>query len=58
MRLLTHWEVFFGGKQKLRDIGLELGPVGMPLANFITAVLIGNLLFVASLVALMVGQDR
>ena len=45
-------------EQKLRDIGLELGPVGMTLANFITAVRIGNLLFVASLVALMVGQDR
>ena len=45
-------------EQKLRDIGLELGPVGMTLANSITAVRIGNLLFVASLVALMVGQDR
>ena len=45
-------------EQKLRDIGLELGPVGMTLADFITAVRIGNLLFVASLVALMVSQDR
>ena len=45
-------------EQKLRDIGLVLGPAGMPLANFITAVRIGNLLFVSSLVALMVGQDR
>ena len=45
-------------EQKLRRIGLELDPVGMTLVDFITAVRIGNLLFVASLVALMVGQDR
>lgn len=34
-------------EQKLHDMGLELGPVGTPLANFIPAVRTGNLLFVA-----------
>ena len=34
-------------EQKLHDMGLELGPVGTPLANFLPAVRTGNLLFVA-----------
>ncbi|MCH2675970.1 MAG: RidA family protein [Dehalococcoidia bacterium] len=38
-------------EQKLHDMGLELGPVGTPLANFIPAVRTGNLLFVAGHIA-------
>ena len=38
-------------EQKLHDLGLELGPVGTPLANFIPAVRTGNLLFVAGHIA-------
>ena len=38
-------------EQKLHDMGLELGPVGTPLANFIPAVRTGNLLFVVSHIA-------
>ena len=43
--------MFYGGRQKLHDMGLELGPVGTPLANFIPAVRTGNLLFVAGHIA-------
>ncbi len=38
-------------EQKLHDMGLELGPVGTPLANFIPAVRTGNILFVAGHIA-------
>ena len=38
-------------EKKLHDMGLELGPVGTPLANFIPAVRTGNLLFVAGHIA-------
>ena len=38
-------------EQKLHDMGLELGPVATPLANFIPAVRTGNLLFVAGHIA-------
>ena len=34
-------------EQKLKDMGLELGPVGTPVANFIPTVRTGNLLYVA-----------
>ena len=43
--------MFYGGRQKLHDMGLELGPVGTSLANFIPAVRTGNLLFVAGHIA-------
>ena len=38
-------------EQKLKEMGLELGPVGTPVANFIPAVRTGNLLFVAGHIA-------
>ena len=38
-------------EQKLKDMGLELGPVGTPLANFIQTVRTGNLLYVAGHIA-------
>ncbi len=38
-------------EQKLKEMGLELGPVGTPVANFVTAVRTGNLLFVAGHIA-------
>lgn len=38
-------------EQKLNEMGLELGPVGTPVANFIPAVRTGNLLFVAGHIA-------
>ena len=34
-------------EQKLTDLGLELGKPGTPVANYISAVKTGNLLFVA-----------
>ena len=40
-----------GAEQKLRDMGLELGPVGTPVANYIPAARTGNLLFVAGHIA-------
>ena len=40
-----------GAEQKLRDMGLELGPVGTPVANFLPAARTGNLLFVAGHIA-------
>jgi len=38
-------------EQKLKEMGLELGPVGTPVANFVPAVRTGNLLFVAGHIA-------
>ena len=38
-------------EQKLKDMGLELGPVGTPVANFLTTVQTGNLLYVAGHIA-------
>jgi len=38
-------------EQKLKDMGLELGPVGTPVANFLPAVQTGNLLYVAGHIA-------
>ena len=38
-------------EQKLKDMGLELGPVGTPVANFIPTVRTGNLLYVAGHIA-------
>ncbi len=38
-------------EQKLQDMGLELGPVGTPVANFLPTVRTGNLLFVAGHIA-------
>ena len=40
-----------GAEQKLQELGLELGPVGTPVANFLPAVRTGNLLFVAGHIA-------
>ena len=34
-----------GAEQKLQELGLELGPVGTPVANLLPAVRTGNLLF-------------
>ena len=38
-------------EQKLKDMGLELGPVGTPVANCLPAVQTGNLLYVAGHIA-------
>jgi len=38
-------------EQKLKDMGLELGPVGTPVANYLPAVQTGNLLHVAGHIA-------
>ncbi len=38
-------------EQKLKEMGLELGPVGTPVANFVSAVQTGNLLYVAGHIA-------
>ena len=38
-------------EQKLKEMGLELGPVGTPVANYIPTVRTGNLLFVAGHIA-------
>ncbi len=38
-------------EQKLKEMGLELGPVGTPVANFLPAVQTGNLLYVAGHIA-------
>ena len=40
-----------GAEQKLKDLGLELGPVGTPVANFVPTVQTGNLLYVAGHIA-------
>jgi enamine deaminase RidA (YjgF/YER057c/UK114 family) len=40
-----------GAEQKLKDMGLELGPVGTPVANFVPTVQTGNLLYVAGHIA-------
>ena len=40
-----------GSEQKLKDMGLELGPVGTPVANFVPTVQTGNLLYVAGHIA-------
>ena len=32
-----------GAEQKLQELGLEFGPVGTPVANFLPAVRTGNL---------------
>ena len=40
-------------EQKLKDMGLELGPVGTPVANFVMAVQTGNLLYVAGHIGTM-----
>ena len=38
-------------EEKLKEMGLELGPVGTPVANFIPTVQTGNLLYVAGHIA-------
>jgi len=38
-------------EEKLKEMGLELGPVGTPVANYIPAVQTGNLLYVAGHIA-------
>ena len=38
-------------EQKLKEMGLELGPVGTPVANYLPAVRTGNLLYVAGHIA-------
>ena len=38
-------------EQKLKEMGLELGPVGTPVANFLPTVQTGNLLYVAGHIA-------
>ena len=38
-------------EQKLKDMGLELGPVSTPVANYLPAVQTGNLLYVAGHIA-------
>ena len=38
-------------EQKLKEMGLELGPVGTPVANFLPAVQTGNLLYGAGHIA-------
>lgn len=40
-----------GAEQKLKEMGLELGPVGTPVANFVPTVQTGNLLYVAGHIA-------
>jgi len=48
--MLAVSEVFMQA-EKMMEMGLELGPVGTPVANFITTVRTGNLLFVAGHIA-------
>ena len=38
-------------EEKLKEMGLELGPVGTPVANYLPAVQTGNLLYVAGHIA-------
>ena len=49
--MLAVSEVFMRAEQKMMEMGLELRPVGTPVANFIPTVRTGNLLFVAGHIA-------
>ena len=40
-----------GAEQKLQEMGLELGPVGTPVANYLPTVRTGNSLFVPAKIA-------